>query len=264
MTTVRYCRWQRGPHNDPISTGVEAPAATFLAIVFRGLAAALAAISILLGCAPSAGAQGAMPAQGSANWSGYVAANAYYTGVQALIQAPTPAASQQLGTVASWVGIGGAETTDLIQAGIQELTVGDTISYNAWYEILPQVSRNVALTIGSGDWVQVDIHEQAWDLWQITIVDGPHVFQIQLPYHSSHSSAEWIVEQPSLVNGRQLPLASISGANFGQMSAIANGHPANPSQLSVQPIVLVSRTNQVKSAPSPLGHDGVSFTVITS
>jgi len=81
--------------------------------------------------------------------------------------------------------------------GVEVDTSGPVTQYNAWFETLPQASRNVALQIGPGDWVSIDVHELAFDLWQVTIVDGQQVFQIEIPYTSSHSSAEWIVEDPS-------------------------------------------------------------------
>src|SRR4051794_12266854 len=96
----------------------------------------------------SAAAQPATPAQPSQNWSGYIASNAYYSGVSALIQTPV-ASGQQSSTsaIASWVGIGGTSSTDLIQAGVEVDTSGPVVQYRAWFETLPQASRNVALQI---------------------------------------------------------------------------------------------------------------------
>jgi hypothetical protein len=165
-----------------------------------------------------------------------------------------------MAAVAAWVGIGGTASTDLIQAGVEVDTSGPVAQYHAWYETLPQASRNVALQVGPGDWVLVDIHELAFNLWQVTMVDGQEVFQIEIPYASSHSSAEWIVEDPSVARGL-VPLATVTGANFADMMAIANGQSTVPAQLSPQPTVLVGANGQVQAAPSPLGPDGNSFGV---
>jgi hypothetical protein len=162
--------------------------------------------------------------------------------------------------VASWVGIGGTTSNDLIQAGVEVDTSGPVAQYHAWFETLPQTSRNVALQIGPGDWVFIDIHELAFDLWEVTIVDGQQVFQRQIQYPSSHSSAEWIVEDPSVASGL-VPLATVTGANFANMMAIANGQPTVPMQLFPQTTVLVGPTGQVEASPSPLGPDGNSFGV---
>jgi len=209
-------------------------------------------LSSLLPTPTSATAQPATPTQPSRNWSGYIGSNAYYSGVSALIQTPV-ARGQQSSTsaVASWVGIGGTTSTDLIQAGVEVDTSGPVAQYNAWFETLPQASRNVALNIGPGDWVFIDIHELAFDLWQVTIVDGQQVFQREIQYPSSHSSAEWIVEDPSAARGL-VPLATVTGADFANMMAIANGQSTVPVQLSPETTILVGANGQVEAAPLPL------------
>jgi hypothetical protein len=223
------------------------------------IAPALLCVTLL---APgSAAAQSAPQPQPSQNWSGYIGSNAYYTGVSALIQTPVATGQQQTtSAVASWVGIGGSTSPDLIQAGVEVDTSGPVAQYHAWFETLPQASRNVALNIGPGDWVSVDVHELAFDQWQITIIDGQQVFQRQIQYVSSHSSAEWIVEDPSAARGL-VPLATVTGANFANMTAVANGQPSVPAQLSPQTTVLVGAGGQVESSPSVLGPDGNSFGV---
>jgi hypothetical protein len=227
-------------------------------IVLLGLPGLL---SLLLLAPTSDAAQPAPTAQPSRNWSGYVGSNAYYSGVSALIQTPVARGQQSTtAAVASWVGIGGTSSTDLIQAGVEVDTSGPVAQYHAWYETLPQSSRNVALQINPGDWVFVDVQELAFDLWQVTIVDGQQVFEIQIPYASSHSSAEWIVEDPSAARGL-VPLATVTGANFANLTAIANGQPTVPLQLSPQTTVLVGANGQVEAAPSPLGSGGDSFGV---
>lgn len=203
----------------------------------------------------------------SINWSGYVATNGYYTGVSALMQAPTPFTLQRLGLTASWVGIGGAESDDLIQAGLQVEQQGRYFGYEAWYETLPQASRRVAMTIGPGDWVRVDIHELAHDYWQLTIVDGKQVFQKEIRYPSSHSSAEWILEEPALVSGdlvQLAPLGPVKGANFANMTEIINGQAAIPAQVFPAAALIIGPYGRVKAVPSLLGSDGASFNVTTT
>jgi hypothetical protein len=220
-------------------------------------------VIVLLLLAPgSTAAQDATPVQPSRNWSGYVASNAYYTGVSALIQTPVASGPPSAGVaaVASWVGIGGTSSDDLIQAGVEVDTSGPVARYSAWYETLPMSSRTTALEIGPGDLVQVDIHELDLDVWQITIVNGQQVFELQIPYSSTHSSAEWIVEDPSAARGL-VPLASVVGANFTNMLATSNGEPTLPAQLFPQTAVLVGARGQVRAVPSPLGLDGASFDV---
>src|ERR1700730_6535516 len=149
-------------------------------------------LSAVLLAPSSAAAQPTPQPQPSRNWSGYIASNAYYSGVSALIQTPVARGQRSpTAAVASWVGIGGTTSADLIQAGVEGDTSGPVAAYRAWFETLPDPSRNVALQIGPGDWVFVDIHELAFDLWQVKIVDGQQVFQREIQYSSGHSSAEW-------------------------------------------------------------------------
>jgi hypothetical protein len=223
----------------------------------------LALLLVTPAAAAAAAPQEPPTLQPTSNWSGYVGTNAYYTGVNALIQAPMPAALQRLGVVASWVGIGGTTTRDLIQAGVAEVNSGPFFTYQAWYELLPENSRQVVMDIDPGAWVSVDIHEVAYNLWQISIVNGTNVWTRQFQYASCHCSAEWVVEEPAIYTGQLLPLAGVTGANFAKMSAIANGTPVNPTQLYPQTVGIVSPAGALKARPTPLGGDGASFSVST-
>jgi len=219
----------------------------------------------------------------SVNWSGYSAANAYYSGVSSLLQVPKSALTDQVGATYAWIGVGGASAAntpvpgspptsanpnDLIQAGVAVAQVGTTARYYAWYEMLPDVPKQAVMDIGAGDWVQVDIHEQAYNLWQITIVDGTQVFQQTFPYTSSHSSVEWILEAPfvpipSLSVGVFAPLNAIAGANFTRMQAVANAQTVIPSQLSPKEWVLLGPPGGVSAIPLTINPDGASFTATT-
>jgi peptidase A4-like protein len=224
----------------------------------------LALLVLLVLSTDAAAAQPSSTDQTSRNWSGYIAGDAYYSGVSALIQTPVASGYQPRGrsAIASWVGIGGATAPDLIQAGVEvDVNASGTV-YDAWYEMLPQSSRTTTLTISAGHWVQVDIREVDVDLWQISIVDGQQVFQIDVPYTSSHSSAEWIVEDPSLARGL-LPLAFVTGTNFANMAAVANGETTRAAQLAPLPVFLVAGGGQTVASPSALGGDGQSFNVLT-
>ncbi|HLY64606.1 MAG TPA: G1 family glutamic endopeptidase, partial [Chloroflexota bacterium] len=197
------------------------------------------------------------------NWSGYVANNAYYTGVTALMEAPRPDLLQVLGTAFSWVGIGGTQSNDLIQAGIAEVNQGPFVSYAAWYEMLPAPPLLVPVQVAAGSWVLVDIHQVGFNRWQISVVNGTSTFVQQFTYASSHTSAEWILEAPAILHNQQvagfLPLAGVAGANFAKMSAIANGVNAIPTQLFPKPSALIGPSG--RAVPTALGPDGASFTV---
>ena len=224
----------------------------------------------LVGAAAAALAVGLFPAaataqvdESSRNWAGYIAGNAYYSGVSAVIQVPQVTDARRLGVISSWVGIGGVTSTDLIQAGVSATEFNGRSSYEAWVELLPAASRTINIQVHPGDLVMVDIHEVQPNLWQGTIVDGTQVFQRQAAYQSCHCSAEWIVEAPSLASGGIVPLAGASGASMSQMSAVANGVPSNPVQLSAQAVQMVGPLGRPKAVPTVLGPDGASFSVTT-
>ncbi|HEU0167059.1 MAG TPA: hypothetical protein VFS62_04720 [Chloroflexota bacterium] len=222
----------------------------------------------LAAVAPAAQAQTFPPAktiEPSANWSGYVAENAYYTHVTALMEAPTPAVLQHIGTAWSWVGIGGLQSHDLIQAGLIEAQSGNVFAESAWYELLPAPPVIVPVDVEPGAWMQVDIRELRFNRWQITIVNGASVFQQEFTYASAHNTAEWVLEAPSIVNGQNvagfLPLAGVSGANFAKMGATANGADAIPTQLSPTPLAIAA--GPMKAVPTAFNADGSSFSVVT-
>src|SRR5438128_1026718 len=63
----------------------------------------------------------AIPAAGggnSRNWAGYVATGSNYTAVRGTWVVPT-VSSSRIGIDATWVGIGGVRSQDLIQSGTQ-------------------------------------------------------------------------------------------------------------------------------------------------
>ena len=93
----------------------------------------------------------------SHNWSGYAATEGKYTSVSGTWTVPQVSSNGAPGVGASWVGIGGVNSRDLIQAGTQETDGGSgRVQYSAWVETLPQVSRAGALRgatwrLGHGD-----------------------------------------------------------------------------------------------------------------
>src|SRR5205823_6864429 len=86
----------------------------------------------------------------SSNWSGYAANGGTFTSVTATWTVPTVSASST-GADATWVGIGGLSSRDLLQAGTQAMVDGSGVTYTSWIEMLPQSSRDVPLSISAGD-----------------------------------------------------------------------------------------------------------------
>ena len=215
---------------------------------------------------PAAGSQPApfapRGAGHSRNWSGYEVTGGNYTGVNGTWTVPQVSPSSA-GADAAWVGIGGVQSRDLIQAGTEATaTANGRVRYDAWVEMLPQVSHPVPLAVSPGDSVSVSINEQAAGQWLINFKNNTtgQAYQVGEQYQSSHSSAEWVEEAPS--GGRQvLPLDNFGSVSFSNATAVKNGQAVNIAKAGGQAITMITNAGQPQATPSALGTDGQSFTV---
>lgn len=199
----------------------------------------------------------------SRNWSGYVSTGGTsYTSVSGTWVIPKPDANVA-GIDATWVGIGGANTTDLIQAGTEATVNGDgTVSYDAWTETLPQSTRTITLPVNAGDTVSVSITEQAAGLWVVSMknVTTGGTFSTTIRYNSSKSSAEWIEEAPSVGRGIA-PLDNFGSVTFTSGSVTVDGKIQTLAGANAKAVTMADAANQPLAIPSALGSDGSSFTV---
>jgi hypothetical protein len=215
-----------------------------------------------------------LPAHGgtadSLNWSGYAVtpSGGGITAVSSSFTVPTAAAVPP-GFAATWTGIGGYNTSDLIQAGTSEDStpsnplLGD--QYYAWYELLPASETQLTnctgdanCTVTPGDNVTVNISQVSGDTWSISLTDaGKWSWSQDVNYTSSESSGEWILEAPTLV--AQTTLADVGTAHFGPTSTYTSGGATHtiadgdPTQIDLSPGVVNEAT------PSALASDGESF-----
>jgi hypothetical protein len=204
----------------------------------------------------------------SLNWSGYATdPGSGITAVDSTFVVPTASAVPP-GFAATWTGIGGYTSQDLIQAGTSENSsglVGD--QYYAWYEILPasetqltDCTGDTACTVTPGDKVTVDIHEDGTDLWSIALTDAGHwSWQQNISYTSTESSAEWIFEAPTLV---VQTIPADTGTNyFGPTSTFTDASGTHTIAQG-DPITIDMGPGGVNEAtPSALASNGESFNV---
>lgn len=168
----------------------------------------------------------------SLNWSGYVDAGSSITSVFSTFTVPT-AGLVPPGFTATWTGIGGFTSNDLIQAGVGEQSLPSAPllgpQYSAWYEILPApetpltgCSSDPNCTVNPGDVMSVDIANMGGDTWKISMSDSTRnwFFAKTLTYASSESSAEWILEAPTLVAAQTIT-APVGTAFFGPTSTFS-------------------------------------------
>jgi opacity protein-like surface antigen len=206
----------------------------------------------------------------SLNWSGYAVtpSSSNITAVSSTFTVPS-AGLVPPGFAATWTGIGGYNTSDLIQAGTAEQSapsnplLGD--QYYAWYELLPASETQLTnctgdpnCTVTPGDNITVNISQVSGNTWSISMTDaGKWSWSQDVNYASSESSGEWIFEAPTLV--AQTVLAPVGTVHFGPTSTytaagvthtIAEG---DPTQIFLSPGVVNEAT------PSALASDGQSF-----
>ena len=205
----------------------------------------------------------------SLNWSGYaVTPGSGVTAVNSTFTVPS-AGIDPPGFAATWTGIGGYNTSDLIQAGTEEQSApGNPVlgnQYYAWYELLPASETPIAnctgdanCTVTPGDHMTVNISNVSGDTWSISMTDaGRWSWSKDVTYSSSQSSAEWILEAPTLV--AQTVLANVGTVGFGPTSTYTAGGTTHtiaaggPTQIDLGTGVVNEAT------PSALASDGQSF-----
>jgi hypothetical protein len=201
----------------------------------------------------------------SNNWSGYAVTSKRHLITAVASAFVVPKVIAHFGFAATWSGIGGYKTHDLIQAGTAEDPNSGGLfgkPYFAWYELLPRRERNLQNCSGDrhcmvkpGDRISVTIRKLGSNSWLISMTNSGHWhWSKEVTYSSSRSSAEWILEAPSLGDAQQI-LAPVGTVHFGPTSSytagggghvIAGGHPVK--------IILTGEAH-----PSPLASDGESF-----
>jgi hypothetical protein len=164
---------------------------------------------------------------------------------------------------ATWVGIGGFQSSDLIQSGIlDQISRTGHETHSAFFEMLPNVAQQIPVTINSGDSITVSVTEKSTNQWQISFKDSTNgqTYTTTARYLSSLSSAEWIEEAPS--NGRRiLPLANFGTIEVSSASTIENGNQDTIAQSNAQSVIMVNSRGQAIAIPSSLGSDGASFSI---
>jgi hypothetical protein len=199
----------------------------------------------------------------SRNWSGYSASGGNFTAVSATWTVPKVTSPGGFSSDATWVGIGGERSRDLIQAGT-EASIGRSgqPSYQAWIEMLPGTSRPVSLDVSAGDSVTVSITNQGKDQWQIALVNNTtgKRYETTETYTSSFSSADWIEEAPS--GGRRtLPLDDFGTVTLTKGSTVKDGKRMTIAQAGARSVTMIDASGRAIATPSSLSQDGDGFSV---
>ncbi len=196
-----------------------------------------------------------IPIYGSENWSGYALQGSALNGAQGTFNVPNLSATPGESDVSEWVGVDGFTNTDAIQAGVHEIydPVGNDEIVYPWWEILPAPETQIpSMTVRPGDSVSVQVRQVAGTLWQIAVLDNTtsQSFTTDQPYTGPETSAEWIVEAPS-INGTPATLGVYSPAiTFTGLAAAGN-------RVRLNELVLV-QNGAIVSSPSALDANGFS------
>jgi hypothetical protein len=202
----------------------------------------------------------------SYNWAGYVAEDGFYTAVSGtwIVPEVSPTDAELSGN-ATWVGIGGVDTHDLIQAGTQALiTAEGDVLYQAWYEMLPEPSVPVSLRIRPGDEVTAAVTYSGEGRWHISIANTTtgRAFSRDVEYESSFSSAEWIEEMPLSARTLQLiALPHYEAVAFVRGSAVKNGEAQTLAETGAQPLRMINYDYAALAEPTTISKSG-SFWVV--
>ncbi len=204
----------------------------------------------------------------SLNWAGYVATGGTFSAVSSTWTVPQVANSSNnyVSADAAWVGIGGINSQDLIQAGTQAITDGSgQVAYQAWFERLPGSSRPIPLAINPGDSVTISIAQKSSNQWNISFKNNTNNqnYQITTTYASSLSSAEWVEEMPSS-NFGFIPLDNFGSIKFTDGYTTKNSVQVTLAKAGAQPITMITYNRQALATPSTLASNGTDFTVARS
>jgi Peptidase A4 family len=202
----------------------------------------------------------------SSNWSGYMANGSNFTGIAAQWTVPEVISNNQTKSGdATWIGIGGITSNDLIQIGTQNtISSAGKVSSSAFYEILPAAPRKIDdISIIPGTLVAASIKQINSGLWLVNITNltANESFNAYLIYNSSRSSAEWIEEDPTSAPNQLLALDDFGTVSFSSGTASKGGSSASISSYSSQPITMVNQSNIIKSKPSSLTDGGSGFSI---
>jgi len=230
--------------------------------------------------------------QVSSNWSGYTAVapaagTSGFTDVTATwVQPQTTCLTGRSDSVAVWVGLGGNDSTSqaLEQLGTEADCNGSSTTpvSSAWWEIVPAAAVRLPLKIRPGDRINaaVFIKGQTVTMSLKNLTRKTRFSKTQtVTQPLDLSSAEWIVEAPSLCSTdghcRTLPLTQFGTVTFANAAAIGNGHPGTISDptWTAAPVELITGNGGdfffagdvlgpgVGALPGDLSADGRSFTV---
>jgi hypothetical protein len=232
--------------------------------VRRG-AAVLSALALWTALALGGGGAGVATAQAatvnttSSNWAGYAVrrTGTSFRRVSGTWTVPTVDCTDGNESYsANWVGLGGYSTTSqaLEQLGTEsDCSRSGQPTYSAWFEVVPAGATTAKLTVKPGDVVSASAAVKG-TLVTLKLTDATRGTSATKTVRASAvdvSSAEWIVEAPSLCSGSstsdsacsQTALANFGATGFSAAKATtAAGHTGTILDSAWTPVAITLRS----------------------
>jgi hypothetical protein len=197
------------------------------------------------------------------NWAGYVSTGGTYTTVSGSWTVPSVVAGAgPVAADATWIGIGGDTSSDLIQVGTQNVVEDGQVTPGSFYEQLPNTSQAVPnLSVSAGDTITASIKEVATGEWSISIEDitNGESYTNTVAYSSSESSAEWVEEAPSDGNAI-VPLDQFGTVTFTGGSTTENGDTVSIAGSNAQALTMDDEEGQALATTSALSSGDFTVT----
>jgi hypothetical protein len=246
-----------------------------------GRVAALATLAFALGAAGGGGPVAGVETAGAAtlqttssNWSGYAVRRTGVTFKRVSGTWTVPAVDcsnvSRASYSANWVGLGGYTSTSqaLEQLGTEsDCTASGKATYTAWFEIVPAAATTAKLTIKAGDVVAASATVNG-HLVTLTIKNttrGTKATRTVRAATVDVSSAEWIVEAPSLCSGSttsdagcaQTSLANFGSTTFSAARAVTTaGRTGTIADSAWNAVAITLRATTSRQGPGGFGPGG--------
>jgi hypothetical protein len=232
-----------------------------------------ASFAVAAGLVLAGGAQAGIfhGAASSTNWAGYAVSGSTFTDVKGTwVQPAADCSTTETSSYAAfWVGLGGLSGGNggLEQTGTESDCRNGQAVYAAWYELLPDSSVSVPISISAGDTISAEVSVEGGvaTLALADVTTGQTFTTQATPSLLDISSAEWIAEAPSECYSAnrcaQLTLANFGSVEFTGSSTTANGHVGTISDGSWSTTSIDLGGGAGAATPAALSADGSDFTV---
>lgn len=195
---------------------------------------------------------------GSLNWAGYAEASSNPTYHSVTASWVVPPLTGKPGEVSEWVGLGGFNSSSLIQTGVTEASgrSGQTEAYAFW-EVLPAAAQfNFSAPVPVGKSVTASVTPVVGHLnsYELKVMSGGAVLidktvEVKAAYAAAaQKSAEWITEDPYTLS-RSGTLSQVPLANF--KAIVYGGSAANGAALSSHATAIVMVDSHDKPLVEP-------------